>query len=595
MAWLLLVTWVWPLVLALTLLPPLWRPGSRRPEPERLPGRTAALAVLGPLPALAAGLLVPIGTTLSLPWLFLDTTLILDATTRVFLLFTAVIWLVAGLEAAVRMRAPDDGLRFHLPFLLAMAGNLWLIVALDLASFYVGFAVMGLAAYGLVVYDRTPAARRAGRVYLALTLFGEVCLFAALLMVAQQAGTTLPSADESADLPGAAVALILIAFGIKAGLVPLHLWLPISYAAAPTAAAAVLSGAMSKAALLGWMRFLPLGVAALPEWGAVLAGLGVLSMFYALPVGLVQADPKALLGYSSIGKMGLIALVLGMILIDPGLAPLGLPALVLLAAHHGLVKAGLFLGLARRIDAPGPGLGSLAVLLGLVLLAAALAGAPLTSGGLAKYELKPVLSAAPWPWVAAAALVSTVGVTLLMARFLWIAVGLGARQAATGRWSAPRSARLPSLGWGLLLGLVLVLPFVLGSPSAWSTNLIPVGLGSLFGAAVWLGARANPSWLRDVIGLFPPGDLVVGVRRAVAALAAALTGLIPVVGRLGATLSTPMLHALDRLLARTGDPLDQGLRDWRVAGALWVGLTLVLVVLLAGPWLGAPALGATTG
>jgi len=402
MGWLLLVVWVWPLLLALTLVPSPVRAWRRGAAGRVLATRVSLLPVLGPLPALLVGLALPAGTMLELPWLFLGTTLGLDGTSRAFLVFSAVIWLAAGIDAAARLRRPEDGLRFHVPFLLAMAGNLWLIVGQDLVSFYVGYAIMGLAAYGLVVYDGSPAARRAGRVYLVLTLIGEVCLFMALVQIIGTTGTLVPEPAALAAMPDTAVALVLIGFGIKAGLVPLHLWLPLAYAAAPTPASAVLSGAMSKVALLGFLHFLPLGANALPTWGALLAGGGVLALFYALPVGLVQSDPKVLLGYSSISKSGLIALVVGIVLMEPALAPVGLPALTLFAAHHALVKAALFLGLDRPA---APALRPL-VLVGLAFLALALAGAPLTSGAVAKYELKPVMAAATW--VACCGFASTV-------------------------------------------------------------------------------------------------------------------------------------------------------------------------------------------
>jgi formate hydrogenlyase subunit 3/multisubunit Na+/H+ antiporter MnhD subunit len=573
MAWLLLAAWVWPLLLALTLLPPA---GRERGATRR---RAASLPVLGALPGLAAALLLPDGTVLELPWLFLGTTLGLDPTTRVFLLFSGLIWLAAGIDAAVRLRSPADARRFHGLFLLAMAGNLWLITGQDLVSFYVGFAIMGLSAYGLVVHEGSPAARRAGRVYLTLTLIGEVSLFAALVMIVQSAGTTLPAPADLAAMPDAAVALVLLGFGIKGGLVPLHLWLPLAYAAAPTPASAALSGAMSKTALLGWLRFLPVGAAAMPDWGALLAAAGVLALFYALPAGLVQADPKVLLGYSSISKMGLVALVLGCVLMEPALAPAAIPALVLFAAHHGLVKAALFLGLDQPARA---NLRPLA-LAGLAFLALALAGAPLTSGALAKYELKPVIAGAPWPWVGAGLAVSTVGVTLLMGRLLWIAMRRVPQQPMPGPW--------PGLAWMLMLGLIAAFPFALGPASAWGTNLVPVAIGAAGVAAVWLAARANPDWLRPVIGLIPPGDLIVLARPVGQLLGAAGGWLLRPLQVLAAAIADRASSGFEALLARTGARTEDRLRDWRVAGAFWILITMVLLGIALTAWPTSPPAG----
>jgi hydrogenase-4 component B len=117
---------------------------------------------------------------------------------------------------------------------------------------------------------------------------------------------------RSGRLDGLAIGLLLLGLGVKAGMVPLHIWLPLAHPAAPVAASAVLSGTMIKTALLGWMRFLPVGAVALPEWGGLLAGAGTLTLLFALPIGLTQSDPKVVLAYSSISKMGLMMLVLGL-------------------------------------------------------------------------------------------------------------------------------------------------------------------------------------------------------------------------------------------------------------------------------------------
>ncbi|MCF7977974.1 MAG: NADH/ubiquinone/plastoquinone (complex I) [Chromatiaceae bacterium] len=579
MDWLLLA-WIWPLLLALTYLPVLTRrPGQswgRAATGEALPTWRASLVVIAALPALAAALMVPVGAELSLPWLFLGTQLGLDGTSRVFLLFTAILWLAAGLYAAQSIRTPERARRFHALYLLAMAGNLWLILGQDLFSFYAGFALMGLACYGLIIHDARTEALRAGRVYLVMTLIGEVCLFVAMLLIAQQTGTAVPTTADLASLDTVAVAFIIIGLGVKAGLVPLHLWLPTAYAAAPTPASAVLGGAMIKVAILGWLRFLPLGTSALPAAGTVIAVLGLISLFYALPIGLVQADAKALLGYSSISKMGLAVLLLGLMLIEPSLAPAGMVALTLFAAHHALVKGGLFLGIGLRQDGAQKTWLAAGVLIGLAVLALAMASAPFTSGAVTKYLMKPVLADSPWPWLPAALAVAAVATTLLMARFLWIAV-----MSATNRTPQPRGWSM--LAWAGIVLLVLIFPFALGKPSSWPTNSIPVGIGVVLGTLVALAAWANPGWLKPLIGLIPAGDLLVLVRPA---QTLAL--------RIGAVLYRPWLSVQQQVQQRAvalferffgtavADP-ERGLRAWPVAGALWIGiLVLLLIAMLAG-------------
>ncbi len=573
----LLLAWLWPLLLAASALPSLGsgagQRGDRARAPETLPAWRASLVVIGALPALAAVWLVPVGSSLSLPWLFLGTELGLDEIGRVFLLFSAILWLAAGVAVAQRMRRVAHARRFHAFYLLAMAGNLWLIVGQDLFSFYAGFAIMSVAAYGLVIHDGSPAALRAGKVYLVMTLFGEVSLFAALVMIAQQTGTTLPRPEDLTQLGALPIALVLLGLGVKAGLVPLHLWLPLAHPAAPIPASALLSGAMIKVAMLGWLRFLPVGAIALPNWGGLLAAGGLLTLFYALPIGLVQADPKAILAYSSISKMGLLMLCLGLVLMEPALAPAGVAAISLYAAQHGLVKGGLFLGVGLRKQA-APAFLQPFVLGGLIVLALALAGAPLTSGAVAKYGLKPVLSGAEWPWVAAAVTVATVGTSLLMARFIWVCVHISPHPQPGSLW--------PGLAWALLILLVLLSAFVLGTPASWFTDWPTIALGLVFAGLIALGAWRNPDWLRPVIGLIPPGDLMVLARPI---------GRLTVVGwlHLWRPLDAARLRVVNAVtrgiepfLARPDGDAERGLRRWPVAGVIWLGMIVVLLLALFG-------------
>ncbi|NJN47745.1 MAG: hypothetical protein HC808_16135, partial [Candidatus Competibacteraceae bacterium] len=159
------------------------------------------------------------------------------------------------------------------------AGNLGLVLAFDAVSFYLFFALMSFAAYGLIVHDGSAEARRAGRVYLTMAVIGEACLLSALLLIGSQAGNVDLRAwgPQLADAPTREwiIALILAGFAIKMGAVPLHIWLPLAHPCAPTPASAVLSGIIIKAGLVGWLRFLPIGDLAMPDWGTLCLAVGM--------------------------------------------------------------------------------------------------------------------------------------------------------------------------------------------------------------------------------------------------------------------------------------------------------------------------------
>ncbi len=300
----------------------------------------AALA-FAPIPALAAALLTPGGAPLVFFPPPLRMTLTLDVPAALLLGIAALLWIVAGAYAATYLRGKPNAGRFAEWWLLTLSGSLGVFMAADLVSFYLTYSVVSLAAYGLVVHDGTPGAWRAGGVYVALAVLGEAFLLMAFVFMAEATPNgSLLIRDAVAALPAspwrdASLALLILGFGLKIGLVPGHVWMPLAYPAAPTPAAAVLSGAAVKAGVIGLIRFLPLGVA-MPAWGEALAAAGMFSAFYGVVVGITQDNPRTVLAYSSVSQMGLLAAVLGMGW-AAGDADAGLGA-SFSAAHHLLVK-----------------------------------------------------------------------------------------------------------------------------------------------------------------------------------------------------------------------------------------------------------------
>ncbi|MDJ0892450.1 MAG: proton-conducting transporter membrane subunit [Gammaproteobacteria bacterium] len=535
------------------------------------------LPAISAIPALVTAAMLPVGSQMEIPWLLLGTVLGMGDIDRIFLAFTSILWLAAGIYAAGSMRASAHGGRFRSYFLLAMAGNFWLIVGLDLVSFYVGFSIMGLASYGLVVHEGDRPALRAGKIYLTMTLLGELALFVALVLVAQHAGGLTPQRSELIGLGDLTVGLLIMGLAIKAGLVPVHVWLPLAHPAAPVPASAVLSGAMIKVALLGWLRFLPIGEVALVEWGVFMLMVGLLTLFYAIPIGLFQSNLKVILAYSSVSKIGLLALTLGLILMEPGLAQAGTVAICLYAAHHALVKGGLFLGVGLRHHARAQVL----VLAGTAVLALSLAAVPPTGGAVAKFGIKPTLAGTDWSWLTAAVSLSTAGTALLMARFAWVV------------WrTEPHPAHgqlLAGIGWGGLVVLSLLYPILLGTPASWVTNAFPIGITVAIVAPVVLLTWRKRYVLRPAVDRVPAGDLISLLRPLLALISYASW----TVSRGWGRLLQSGTRLLDAAVAAVGpapkDP-ERGLRSWPNVGAVWlVVMALPLVSLMwtlpaSAPW-----------
>jgi formate hydrogenlyase subunit 3/multisubunit Na+/H+ antiporter MnhD subunit len=394
--WLLLITCLAPLVgtaLAFSRLAPL-------------------CAILAAFIALTAALAIPADSILELQWVLGGAQLALFDTDRWFLAAAGLIWGMAGLYAFFSVRGTAHASRFWFFFTLAMAGNFSLILGQDLMTFYLGFSVMGLASYGLIVHSGSESARYAGRVYLVMTLVGEFALFAGFILLYAGEG-------QVGNLP--AQLLLLFAFGIKAGLFGLHMWLPLAHPAAPEPASAVLSGVMIKAALIGWMRYLPFGQETMHTVGAFLLILGLIGTVFATFVGLTQRDAKTVLAYSSIAKMGLMSAALGIAALEPTHAPIIVMAVAMFAVHHGVVKAALFLsvGIVKTVHKNWIWVTVIPVM--------AMIGLPFTSGASAKAALKDALAPAQSSWLIAlewGLMFATLATVLLMARFLVLLYGL---------------------------------------------------------------------------------------------------------------------------------------------------------------------------
>jgi len=464
----------------------------------RMPGWLWLAAV----PGLAAALFARDAAPLVFDEGRLRVTLALDPAGSILLGVCSLLWLAAGLYARSYLRDDPKAGRFAGWWLPTLAGSLGVFVAADLFTFYFAFALV-LAAWGLVVHDDTAQARRAGALYLGLAVLGEVCLLLAFALIAVEApGDTLAIRDvvpvlATAPIRHVAIALLVAGFGLKAGIVPLHVWLPLAHPAAPMPASAVLSGAIVKAGVIGLLRFLPFDPA-LSDWGTAFAGIGLFTAFYAVAVGITQQNPKTVLAYSTVSQMGGVVAILG-----AGLASgdaRAADAASFSAAHHVLVKGALFLGLG--VFAAGGPRQKWLVIAPAVLIGLGLAGLPPTGGALAKLAAKDVLGSGV---IAALAKWSAAGTTLLMLHFSLRLAAAAPRDpkpapALTAIWLATAVAAVAAPWWIALQSAPDLLRRLL-DPATLPADLAPLLLGAI--AAVGLHR-----WGR-VLPRVPEGDLIV--------------------------------------------------------------------------------------
>jgi hydrogenase-4 component B len=234
-----------------------------------------------------------------------------------------------------------------------------LVFVSDNAFFFlIAWEIMALTAYCLVSFEHDKAeARRAGVLFFVMSHIGTGCLVLAFLLLFQQAGGDYSFASFHAlgeQMPplkrDATFLLFLVGFGVKAGIVPLHPWLPAAHPVAPSNVSALLSGALIKTGIYGMARVFFDFLGTPPNWwGVTVLAIGTSSAVLGVLYALMQHDLKRLLAYHSIENIGIILMGFGASLMflhsgHPALAALALLAGLYHTINHAVFKALLFLG-----------------------------------------------------------------------------------------------------------------------------------------------------------------------------------------------------------------------------------------------------------
>ena len=314
-----------------------------------LAATAASVAALTGYSVTPADLMLPIG----LPWI--GAHFRLDALAAFFLAVVNVGGAAASLYALGYGEHEDEPHRV-LPFFAAfLAGMNFVVLANDAFSYLLSWEFMSLASWALVIaHHREPENRRAGFVYLVMASIGTLALLLAFgLLTGTDGNYTFEAIRAGARTPMTAaivLALVLIGAGSKAGLVPLHAWLPLAHPAAPSHVSALMSGVMTKVAVYGFIRIVFDLAGALPWWsGALVLAIGGLSAVLGVLQALMQDDTKRLLAYSTIENIGIVFIGLGLALAFranamEAAAALAMTAALLHVLNHSLFKSLLFFG-----------------------------------------------------------------------------------------------------------------------------------------------------------------------------------------------------------------------------------------------------------
>lgn len=288
-----------------------------------------------------------------------------DAISAMFVLHIAILAVLGawyGLEYWPQHSHRGNGRKLRTFYGAITAAMLLLVVAQNGILFLVGWEIMALAGFLLFsTEDEKPAVREASFIYLLATRAGTLCLFAMFVLIAAKSGTLDLRAWPGALASSAGNAIFVLGlcgFGMKAGIMPLHFWLPSAHANAPSHVSAFMSGALIKMGIYGLVRLTAASGVPPLWWGYVLIGAGIVSGILGVGFAIGQHDIKRLLAYHSVENIGIICIGLGLALLGRALGRLDIVALGVAGAllhvwNHGLFKALLFLSAGSVVHATG--------------------------------------------------------------------------------------------------------------------------------------------------------------------------------------------------------------------------------------------------
>lgn len=274
----------------------------------------------------------------------------LDGFRLIFGTLAAFTWTMTSLFSHEYMRAMDKLNRYYFFNLLTFGATMGVFLADDLFTAFIFFEIMGLTSYINIIHDESHLALKAGATYLTVAVIGGMVMLMGLFMLQHQAGTLfigrLAEACAAADNKGSlylAGTLILIGYGTKAGMFPLHIWLPDTYTAAPAPATAILSGILSKTGIFGILVVCSNMFFHDKNWGLVMVAFSIATMVVASVLAVFSTNLKRTLAYSSMSQIGFILMGCAMQGVLGEHNALAVRGTVLHMVNHSLIKLVLFM------------------------------------------------------------------------------------------------------------------------------------------------------------------------------------------------------------------------------------------------------------
>ena len=274
----------------------------------------------------------------------------LDGFRRVYVAVIALMWMMTLFLSKDYFAHHHNRNRYYFFNLMTLGATMGVFLAADLFTAFVFFEVMSFTSYTWVIQEETPGAIRAANTYLAVAVIGGLVALMGIFLLQHHLGTTQVSAlcDAAMACPDkgalyAAGGCILFGFGAKAGMFPLHIWLPKAHPVAPAPASALLSGVLTKSGVWGILAISCNVFRHDPLWGGIILGLGTVTMVLGAVLALFSIDLKRTLACSSMSQIGFVLVGVGMMGLLGEHNALAARGTLLHMVNHSLFKLVLFL------------------------------------------------------------------------------------------------------------------------------------------------------------------------------------------------------------------------------------------------------------
>lgn len=313
-------------------------------------------------------------------------------------LLSSLIWMLVTIYSVSYMKGNKYQNRYFTSMILTLSGCMGLFLAGDLFTLFVFYELMSLVSYILIVHSETTEALKAGFKYLIVTIAGGLFLFFGIIVTFEIGGAISLAEQgiitETSNLSFIGYISFIMGFGMKAGMVPLHVWLPDAHPVAPSPASALLSGIMIKTGAYGLIRVVfhvyDYSVILEANWHWILAIAAIITILLGSAVAIAQEDLKRRLAYSSVGQMGYILLGISI------MTEMAMVGDIFHIFTHAFMKSTLFLaagviitktGKKKISDLGGIGYKMPLTMISFTIAALAMIGIPPLNGFISKWTL----------------------------------------------------------------------------------------------------------------------------------------------------------------------------------------------------------------